>query len=553
MTTKKKPASTTSESVAKAKATVVYKTAVKPPAPRVITSIVLPIAEAVAAVYAKPKIPAMKPEESAKARRMVELAEKAGIAAGKPDDCPITKELAKGGFTYIKSQAAGKAVAHGYVHQDGRAVLYTVTADGSESWTMKTPDGAVGGTNALTLGVSLENAAVAMATRPPAPANVLRAIEMLGEVTKKTYKLGMLKGDKYYGARVAMLKKLYSIDKVLVEDSGLGKLTAAFHSAVGAHGKSVAALEADFEFRCADLTIKARAAVLAAKKYDKAALAKVKSATILERMAPGDIKPWPKKLSRAAQALQDEVEREAVIEECALAVTMTPIARPHPDADIPKIVCGDVGLLRVPENGIVMLQMEKENSQGAICVYNNGNRVAVGVVPLEILKTLRPVQGVDLVQAAEQLLNPTVPSVPVTPAAARHLNSIINCKEFNTMAIGKKPIKKFEAPKATTKPVTAKPAKAVTKKEAKEPTERKASGYRLLNAAKTVWSAYKGQKADIVAALVKLGAVGAKAPGATSAQLQNALPNVGHKNIAFYLSTLQKTDPAVLEKLAPAE
>ena len=65
-----------------------------------------------------------------------------------------------------------------------------------------------------------------------------------------------------------------------------------------------------------------------------------------------------------------------------------------------------------------------------------------------------------------------------------------------------------------------------------------------------MWSAYTTQKGEIIAAFMKLGAVGSKATGVSRAQLIAALPNVDEKNISFYLSTWQKTDPAILEKLA---
>ena len=124
------------------------------------------------------------------------------------------------------------------------------------------------------------------------------------------------------------------------------------------------------------------------------------------------------------------------------------------------LIPGDVGLLEDPRLGVVMMQLEKENSQGAICVYNNGSRVSVGVVPPEILKTLRPVQEeVDLIKAANQLLNPLVPSVPVTPGAHRHLTAVINCKELVTMAT-----KKFEAPAKSTKATAVKSTDAVAVK-----------------------------------------------------------------------------------------
>ena len=97
-------------------------------------------------------------------------------------------------------------------------------------------------------------------------------------------------------------------------------------------------------------------------------------------------------------------------------------------------------------------------------------------------------------------------------------------------------------------------APAVAKKPKGEATPRKASTYRLLNAAKKVWSAFGGQKKTIVDALVKAGAVGAKATGLTAAALTDAT-GIASKNVAFYMSVWQneaKTGAVVVEKVAPA-
>ena len=211
-------------------------------------------------------------------------------------------------------------------------------------------------------------------------------------------------------------------------------------------------------------------------------------------------------------------------------------------------------VLEDPSNKLVYLQLEKENSQGAICVYNNGRRVAAGVLSPETLKSARRVQIEDLVADVNQLLAPPA-GVVVTPVAYRHLTALLNqCKE-NTMATKKtasaepKSTKKFvsaPAPAKSAAKKTAKPASAA--KEASAPTERKSNFFRLLNDGKPTWSAFTGQKGIIIAAFVKLAAVGAKARGVTRSQLIAALPDVPPKNISFYLSTWQKD--SLLEKLA---
>ena len=107
---------------------------------------------------------------------------------------------------------------------------------------------------------------------------------------------------------------------------------------------------------------------------------------------------------------------------------------------------------------------------------------------------------------------------------------------------------KFAPPAgAAKKAVTAKKVKAAKK----EPTERKSSLFRLKNDTKAMWSAFTTQKGEIVAAFVKLGAVGKNVAGVTKAALVAALPGVPDKNISFYLSKWQ--EPGIVEKLAAAE
>ena len=70
-----------------------------------------------------------------------------------------------------------------------------------------------------------------------------------------------------------------------------------------------------------------------------------------------------------------------------------------------------------------------------------------------------------------------------------------------------------------------------------------------MSATKSVWSAFTTQKGAIVAAFIKLGAVG-KGAGVTKGQLVAALPDVPDKNISFYLTKWQ--EPGIVEKTAAA-
>ena len=560
-----------------------------------------------------PKAEAPKLSEVERVAKLVSLAT---LSAKKPatalkTDRPIHQAFIAAGFTYVKTQTVNGLVAHGYAHVDGRAALYTHAQDGAdEAWAVKTALGEFGGTDKPTeeslkpvTAVQLKAAKVAANKKaasiergkmlletdrrraekhaevlaaakvvPPAiagtPANVVRAVEMLSGLTAKQFDLDMLRGDKHYGHRLALLKRLFDREKVLVAETGINNLIEAFFSAVGTGEGCKAAKAACFATRCSEIAAASRTARLAVAKAEKLIIKQSLRRTYLDRVVPGTITPFVKPLSKARQ---HEYDKEELIQlRAELMVSPEQLAVPRPDADF-DLVPSDVRLLRNPGNGIVMLQLEKANSQGAIVVYNNGVKVAAGVVAPETLKSLRPVASeISLVEVAKQLLNPIAPSVPVTPVAARHLTAVIeHCKETNMSATATvTPVassKKFVAPKATKKavvvkaakaepkkaPAKAEPKKTPTKKATKtEATERKSSFFRLRNDSKTAWSAFKTQKAEVVAALVKLGAVGAKAVGATRAQLLAAMPNVPEKNVSYYLSVWQKTEPAIIEKIA---
>jgi len=543
-----------------------------------------------------PKAEAPKAEapisETEKADKLASLAATVAKKAAAPRvESPIHQAFIVAGFVYIKTQTVNGLVAHGYAHADGRAALYT--HDGTaETWAVKTAIGEKGGTGAPTedalkpitaaqikaaktaankraasieRGKKLleldtqraekhEEIMVAAKTVPPAiagmPANVVRAVEILSGLTAKQFDLDMLRGDKHYGHRLALLKRLFNREKVLVAETGINNLTEAFFSAVGA-GEGCKAVKAEcFATRCSEIARASREAQAAAAKAEKLMLKQNRAMTYAERVVPGTILPIPKPLSKNQQRIHDVAELAVL--KLQLSVSPDQPAVPHPDADL-ELVPADVRLLRNPGNGIVMLQLEKANSQGAIVVYNNGVKVAAGVVAPETLKSLRPVSSeVSLVDVAKQLLNPTAPSVPVTPVAACHLTAVIKyCKETTMTAPATATVlpvvtsKKFEAPKATKRPAAkeigepvAKPVVKATKSEkpvvkatksekpvVKTKAESKTGGrtattlYRLVNESKATWSAFKSQKGILIEALVAAGAVGKKATGITSSDL----------------------------------
>jgi hypothetical protein len=473
---------------------------------------------------------AVEPEEpAAKAEKLAALA---ATAAKKPlapaPDSPIHQAFITAKFQYVKTQTTNGIVAHGYAHADGRAGLYTHAPDGTAAaWAVKTPLGDKGGKDAALLPVALrpitkadvsaknradhqaeqkrllseargkkaleldrqraeaKAALLAAAKEVPTaiagmPGNVVRAVEMLGQVTGGQFDIDLLRGDKHYGHRLALLKRLFDREKVLVAETGVNNLTQAFYTALGTgNGRSAADKAAAFAGHCKEIVSAAQKAKTLVRKVERVKNLDAKRAAYLDRVVPGTILPGHKPLNKKQQAAKDATDRESF--KATLSVSPEQPAVPKPDAEL-MLVATDVKLLEDPNNGIVMMQMEKANSQGAICVYNNGVRVAAGVVAPETLKSLRVVAGdVDLVKAANQLLNPIVPSVPVTSVAARHLTAVLHCKELTAMTATAvvSPVsksKKFEAPKATKKSakpaVEETPAKAAKGKAEKTVTER---------------------------------------------------------------------------------
>jgi hypothetical protein len=551
------------------------------------------------------------PEPAEQVERAVALSAK--VAAKKlepPTASPLHKALKKALFKYVQGcREDDGSAAHGYTHKDGRAALLVVTTEGAETWRVRYPDGAeLAGTgdkpttfealakvtnakheygketraakvaravakspiDTSTLGAGAEGddyvAPVRLAPEEVAgvSANVARAVEMLGSLTARRFDLDMLRGDKHYGHRLALLKRLLDREKVLVVETGINNLTEAFFSAIGAGEGCKAAKMECFAERCTDIDKRVRIAKAEAAKREKALKVLENRRTAVARSVPGIILPYPPelKLNRSQKKVRDAEEKTAA-QKSLLAASPEQPAVPHPDAVL-EPVCADLKLLagsmaNGADGQIVFLQMEKANSQGAICVYNNGRRVAAGVVALETLKTLRVVVGVDPADFAKQLLNPETPSVPVTSVAARHLTAVLKCcKESTTMAI-----KKFEAPATAGKKFEAKatvakkaiksekPAKKAAKMSTEPKGERKSSLFRLKNETAKEWGAFTGQKGIIVTAFKKLGAVGVKAVGVTRAALITALPDVPAANISFYLSKWQ--EPKIVEKLAAAE
>lgn len=383
------------------------------------------------------------------------------------------------------------------------------------------------------------------------PGNVVRAIEMLGGLTLQRFDLQLLRGDRYYGKRMALLKRLFARDRVLAKECGINNLVEAFYSAVGAEGRSAAAKANDFAARCKDITAKVRRVKAAATRAEKRQIAAVKRATVLERTVPGKIVPFDKPLSKKEQAAKDAAEQRALRFQLAASTEQYPI--PKADAEV-AMNLDDVRLLEDPDNGIVLMQVEKNNSQGAICVYNNGVRVACGVVPTETLRTLRQVAQ-DVSQmgvAASQLLNPIDVTIPVTPVAARHLTAVIeSCKERQSMEAAATKTKKFAAPAKTTakdlgKPVvraskeTKLPKKTAAAKAEKNGTAPRGHNYVLADE-KALGEHRSPQLAFIVEQLKKAGKA-----GMTKADIVAAAIKAGDKKfptnqphdraIGFYLS-----------------
>ena len=434
------------------------------------------------------------------------------------------------------------------------------------------------------------------------PAHVVRAVEMLGMITGQKFNVTDLRGDKNYSHRMALLKKLFNRDRVLVEEIGVNNLTQAFYSAVGVGEGTHAAQAVEFTTRCKDLTTTSRmikrAVVKATKKVVKAVRrvhmpALVVPGRVLEISKPlnrkrrmdkdaadlthlreevsngrqlaqphptlhsivvtnardlrvlnhkngttslklercnsqgavqvwdngtklvtsvltpalvKDVNPqaWDANMiatmvdtlltskSERTQDVEDNLQAAKVAIQCytepaRLVPTALPIPAPRPAAEDVVVKAGNVKLLEDPLAGLIFVQLEKSNSQGAAVVYNNTSAITTGICPPEWLSRFRVITAGgcdksksaghafnddDLARAVNQLLNPDKPSVAVTPTAARHLTAVLdNIKEKREMAINANAIsagRKFVATAAATK--TTKPV--ATKVAATKKTER---------------------------------------------------------------------------------
>lgn len=464
-------------------------------------------------------------EDDVNAARLTELS---AVAARRKPETPTPggaahEALTKAKFVFIstaKPDRDGDPYVHGYQHPDGRIAAQVVTSDDHAPAKLKLvyPDGrsyedaeamrhlAMSAKERLAARRS-EKRGAKMRERDEAkarkavetgtdalseiearhanpqptpeqvagmPGNVIRAIEMLESVTARQYDLNLLRGDRYYGKRMALLKKLLQTDRVLAKECGINNLVSIFYTAVGAEGKSAAAKATNFAERCKDAMKRVRAARSAATRMEKKNIKRWLRATVIQRTVPGTILPGYKPLNKKQRAEQDAKDRDYVF---ALAATAEHYPIPKADAEV-EMNLDEVRVLEDPANGIAFLQIERANSQGAICVYNNGSRVACGVVPTATLLKLRrvPQDVAQLGTAANQLLNPVNVSVPVTSVAQRHLTAVIeSCKERQeamakeTAANEAKTAKtaKF-APPAKKGAVSAKKAPAKTDKPAKK-------------------------------------------------------------------------------------
>lgn len=401
-----------------------------------------------------------------------------GTCINKAPDTPLTKLLTSKGFVYAQSQPVDEQnTAHGYTHEDGSAAMF-VHANTSDKvsarWIVIRNGKQMEGKTAKEL-------AVALIKPESLPANVLSALTLLRKVTKCSYDIASLAGDEHYATRVQLLKKLKGVDKILVKESGVNNLAKTFHAVLKATNST------QFIESCVGV-------YNVEQKVDRA-IARVERAEIkeLSKRTGGakpvldgkPVLPGVKKLSAKQQAsvdaqtkaglrielasktgvvppVADDVPDDPKVELAAKIAAKrrqeeyTPLAVPRPEAQI-SVNLDDVCILEDPNNGISLLCLEKPNSQGAICVYNNGSRVAAGVVPTEVLVTLRPILSEDLIRDVNQLLHPMTAGVIVTPVAETHLTAVLaHCKEkieMTTETVVK--TKKFAPPAGAPKKVTA--------------------------------------------------------------------------------------------------
>lgn len=438
-------------------------------------------------------------------------------------------------LTYGFRHARDEGSMRGYLHDDGRAAV----VDDDGPWIV----GSDKGNGAASLALALSTAPVPrhIGSSEAANARLAAALRSL----RGDWTLEILRDSKTdYTAAMRFLKKLRGSTKITAKDCEPARVEAELAAMLGVpKGLRNGA-------RVACMALKAKSFLA---EYEKVERRRAKAEAIAIRRvggAPKLLKKSSIKLSRkkdAAQRVALEAELKARI---AAAARALPLAEPRADAEIRA----DFDAMKVVVNrdtGIELLVLERPNSQGAICVYNNGIRVAAGVVQRAAIESMRR-STVTAADAAKQLLYPDN-GAEVTDVAKRHLTAVVGrSKDDDDMMDTKKFAAKGtakSAKKTTEKPV--KPAKAGAKPALKaDGAARKSGLFRLRKETEKDWSAFSGQKGTIVAAFKKIGAVGAKAKGVTRAELIAALPNVPAANISFYLSRWQ--GPGIVEKLQAA-
>lgn len=350
----------------------------------------------------------------------------------------LSEALRQNWFRFVQTQKG----AHGYQHKDGRAVLVTKAA-----WVLVDAKGA------KVEGKTVE--AFAKALRPDDVAvqpHVLSAVLQLRKLTNDLFRLNDLAGDANYTVRMQLIKKVRNTEKVLAKETGVNNLVKEFYAALQVPTGTTASMAESFARRC-NAVCKAE---VRTNQKGKQADAKQKQADLskvpVHQRAIHDgkaILPKAKRVTNKQRTKQkEELKKELAIKARLEREALANLAAPKPEAEV-AVNLDDVTLLEDPANGIVLLCLEKANSQGAICVYNNGSRVAAGVLPTELLVKMRPLVSTDLVRDVNQLLKPLTAGVVVTNVAERHLTAVLDaCKELLPMKTATETVstKKFAAP-----------------------------------------------------------------------------------------------------------
>jgi hypothetical protein len=259
-----------------------------------------------------------------------------------------------------------------------------------------------------TLAVVLEAEALAAERRaakiaaatPGMPPNVIRAVEMLENAVGDSFNMQNLRGDKHYGIRLALLKKLFDRERVLVAEAGINNLMQAFYSAVGApEGKSRASQAVDFADRCKDLLTKYHAARLVATKEAKKLVKGVRRRVSAQLAVPGAVLPNPKPLGKVKQCVADALSRK----DFALSLATTEkTAKPNPDIKALTYITAKHLRLLTHKNGLISLKLERCNSQGALQIWaNDRNELVSGVLTPALAGDVKPIKyDLEVITAA---------------------------------------------------------------------------------------------------------------------------------------------------------